>query len=78
MYLMPQNYTLFFSFFNIFFSFFENYTLLKNIFIYLFSTGLGLHCCVWAFSSCGEWGLLSAAESGLLIVVASVIAEHWL
>ena len=20
---------------------------------------LGLHCCVWAFSSCSEWGLLS-------------------
>ena len=23
-----------------------------------FLAALGLHCCVWAFSSCGEWGLL--------------------
>ena len=28
-------------------------------FIYLFLTALGLHCCVWAFSSCGEQGPLS-------------------
>jgi len=30
----------------------------KNI--YLFLVALGLHCCAWAFSSCGEWGLLSS------------------
>ena len=29
------------------------------MFIYLFLTALGLHCCVWAFSSCGEQGPLS-------------------
>ena len=28
------------------------------LFIYLFMAALGLRCCVWAFSSCGEWGLL--------------------
>ena len=40
--------------------------------IYLFLAALGLHCCVWAFSSCGEQGLLFVAVRGLLIVVASV------
>ena len=28
-----------------------------NIFIYLLLAALGLHCCVQAFSTCGEWGL---------------------
>ena len=37
---------------------------------------LGLHCCVQAFSSCGEQGLLFVAVHGLLIVVASLVAEH--
>ena len=37
--------------------------------------GLGLHCCVQAFSSCGERGLLSAAVLSLT-VVASLDAEH--
>ena len=37
---------------------------------------LGLHCCAWAFSSCGEQGLLSTAVCGLLIEVASLVAEH--
>ena len=33
---------------------------------------LGLRCCAWAFSSCGEQGLLFVAVRGLLIVVASL------
>ena len=33
---------------------------------------LGLHCCVRAFSSCGEQGLLFGAVRGLLIAVASL------
>ena len=37
---------------------------------------LGLHWCVWAFSSCGEWGLLFLVVHGLLIAVASLVAEH--
>ena len=41
------------------------------LFAYLFLAVLGLHCCTWAFSSCGEWGLLSVAVCGLLTVVAS-------
>ena len=32
---------------------------------------LGLCCCVRAFSSCGEWGLLFVAVRRLLIAVAS-------
>ena len=36
---------------------------------------LGLRCCAWAFSSCGEQGLLFVAVRGLLIAVASLVAE---
>ena len=36
---------------------------------------LGLRCCTRAFSSCGEWGLLFVAVRGLLIAVASLVAE---
>ena len=41
-------------------------------------TALGLHCCMWAFSSCGEQGLLFVMVRGLLIAVASLVAEHGL
>ena len=44
----------------------------------LFLAELGLCCCVRAFSSCGEWGLLFVAVCGLLIAVASLVAEHGL
>ena len=33
---------------------------------------LGLRCCVWAFSSCGEQGLLFVVVCGLLIAVTSL------
>ena len=46
--------------------------------IYLFLAVLGLRCCARAFSSCGERGLLFVAVRGLLIAVASLIAEHGL
>ena len=49
---------------------------LKNKFIYL--AALGLCYCAWAFSSCGEWGLLFIAVRGLLTEVASLVAEHGL
>ena len=39
---------------------------------------LGLRCCVRAFSSCSELGLLFVAVRGLLIVVASLVEEHGL
>ena len=35
---------------------------------------LGLHCCAWAFSSCGERELLSLL-CRLLIAVAFLVAE---
>ena len=54
-----------------FFYFFKIY-----LFIYLFLAALGLRCCVRAFSSCGEQGLLFIAVRRLLIVVASLAAEH--
>ena len=52
-----------------------------SIFIYLFIyllflAVLGPHCCAQAFSSCGEHGLLSVVVRGLLISVASPVAEH--
>ena len=39
---------------------------------------LGVHCCARAFSSCGEQGLLFDVVHGLLIVVASLVAEDGL
>ena len=44
--------------------------------INLFLAALGLRCCVLAFSSCGEQGLFFVAVHGLLIAVASLVAEH--
>ena len=52
--------------------------LILLLFIYLFLAVLGLCCCARAFSSCGEQGLLFVAVRGLLIVVASLVAEHGL
>ena len=47
--------------------------------IYLFLAALGLHCYTQAFSSCSEWRLLSSCSVfGLLIAVASLIADHGL
>ena len=47
-------------------------------FIYLFLAVLGLRCCVRALSSCSEWGPLFVVVRRLLIVVASLVAEHGL
>ena len=47
-------------------------------FFNLFLAALGLPRCAWAFSSCGERGLLFVAEHGLLIAVAYLVAEHGL
>ena len=44
--------------------------------LWVFLTVLGLRCCMPAFSSCGEWGLLFIVVLGLLIAVASPAAEH--
>ena len=47
-------------------------------FIYLFLAALGLRCCMRASSSCGERGLFFVVVRGLLIAVASLVAEHGL
>ena len=47
-------------------------------FIYLFLAALGPPCCVRAFSSYSERELLFFAVRGLLIAVASLVAEHGL
>ena len=47
-------------------------------FIYLFLAALGFRCCMRAFSSCRERGLLFVAMCKLLIAVASPVAEHGL
>ena len=59
----------------------SSYIIFLNIyFIYchLFLAALGLRCCARAFSSCGERGLLYIVVRGLLIAVASLVAEHGL
>ena len=48
------------------------------LFIYLFLAALGLCCCTWAFSSYVQQGLLFVVVCGLLIAVASLVAEHGL
>ena len=45
---------------------------------WVFLAVLGLRCCVQAFSSCGEGGLLFVAVHGLLTAMASLVAEHGL
>ena len=45
-------------------------------FLNLLLAALGLGCCARAFSSCGEQVLLCVVVHGLLIVVASLVAEH--
>ena len=46
--------------------------------LFLFLAALGLCCCAQAFSGCDERGLLFVAVRGLLIAVASLVAEHGL
>ena len=60
------------GFFSLFFFFFFSFLFFYFI---LFLAVLGLHCCAWAFSSCGERGLLFVVVRGLLIAVASLIVE---
>ena len=55
----------------VFFFFFNEFIL-----FYLFLAPLGLRSCAQAFCSCGEQGLLFVAVRGLLIAVASLVAEH--
>ena len=52
------------------------FVFLKDLSVYFILVALGLHCCVWAFSGCSEWGLLFLVVCGLLIAMASFIVEH--
>ena len=47
-------------------------------YFFFFLATLGLRCCVRAFSSCGEQGLLFLVVRGLLIAVSSLAVEHGL
>ena len=58
--------------------YYYSFSFLINLFIYLFMAELGLRCCARAFSTCSKWGLLFVAVHGLLIAVASLVAEHGL
>ena len=53
---------------------------LKNLIklVNLFTAAVGPCCCVGAFSSCSERGLLVTAVHSLLIVVISLVAERGL
>ena len=62
----------------ILFSLFLFLNFLKFYFIYLFLAALGLCYRARALSSCGEQGLLFVAVRGLLVAVASLVAEHGL
>ena len=44
----------------------------------LFVAVLGLHCCVWAFSNCSEWGYSLVVVRALLVAATSLVAEHGL
>ena len=60
---------------------FDQVILLFYIYINLFifgCVGSSLLWEGWAFSSCSEQGLLFIAARGLLIAVASLVAEHGL
>ena len=48
------------------------------LFFFFLVGALGLHCCVQAFSSCGEWGLLFVVMHRPLIMVISFIADRGL
>ena len=42
---------------------------------FTFLAALGLHHCARAFSSCSEWGYPLVMAHGLLVAVASFVAE---
>ena len=50
----------------------------KKLLLILFLAALGLRCCPRGFSSCSKRGLLFVVVRGLLIAVASLVAEHGL
>ena len=67
--IMPQECFVPNNFFNLFF---------KMYFTYLFLAVLGLRCCMQAFSSCSEQGLLLVVVRRLLVAMASLVVDHGL
>ena len=49
---------------------------LNKIFIHLFLTLLGLHCCAGFSLVAVSWGYFLALTCGFLHVMASLVAEH--
>ena len=47
-----------------------------KFFLSFFLAALGLCCCPWAFSGCGDRGSSLTAVGRLLIVEAPLVAEH--
>ena len=43
-----------------------------NVYLLIFLSVPGLHCCAWAFSSCGKQGLLFVTVHGLHTAVISL------
>ena len=62
----------------LYFSLVKNNLSDKSFTFFFFVAALGLRYCARAFSSCGEQGLLFVAVHGLIIAVASLVAEHGL
>ena len=54
------------------------YKALIIVFCFSFLVALGLRFCARAFSSCSERGPLFVSVHGLLIAVASLVAQHGL
>ena len=50
-------------------------SLFYSIFTYLSLAVLGLHCCVQAFTNCGEWRPLPSCVHRLLVAAASLVPE---
>ena len=47
-----------------------------KMYLLYFLAAVGLHCCTWAFCSCGEWGLLFTCSYSSFVVCGLPIAEQ--
>ena len=50
--------------------------LFLKVYLFNFLAAVGFCCCMQAFSSCSEQGLLFIAMQGFLTVGASLVVEH--
>ena len=60
------------------FKFLFLFIIIFKIYLFLFLAALGPRCWAPAFSSCGEQEMLFVAVRGLLIAVASLVADQGL